>query len=73
MRAFVNQRNIEANGNMDNEAYLFRGTGWMAAGIKLGAIENVVGFVPGSFGVSLLRRLLRMLGRACLIIGVMKG
>ncbi|KAG5219378.1 hypothetical protein IMY05_C4935000200 [Salix suchowensis] len=53
---------------------LFKGTAWILAGVKLGAVETVVGFVTsGGFGVSLTRRVLRMLSRAFIIIGLAKG
>lgn len=54
--------------------YLFRGTGWIAVGVGLGGVETVLGFVgEGEFGLFFSRRLLRLLGRACLVIGVAKG
>ncbi|TFY72564.1 hypothetical protein EVG20_g434 [Dentipellis fragilis] len=71
--AIVNQRSIEAQANEDNEAHLFRGTGWMALGIKFGAIESIIGFATGSFGIFFTRRFLRMISRACIIIGVVRG
>lgn len=74
VHAMVDQRRIDvtAQGN-DNERHLFHGTAWLALGIKLGAVETVVGFATGDFGLSLTRRILRFVGRACLIIGVIKG
>ena len=71
--ALVNQRRIDSSTGNDQEAHLFNGIGWMAAGIKFGAIESVIGFALGQFGVPLTRRILHMLGRACLIIGIVKG
>ncbi|THH00305.1 hypothetical protein EW026_g2197 [Hermanssonia centrifuga] len=70
----VNQKRIDdtVNGN-DQEAHLFNGMGWITAGIKLGVIETVVGFAPAVFGEAITRRVLRFLGRAMLIIGVIKG
>ncbi|KAI0074591.1 hypothetical protein K474DRAFT_1518135 [Panus rudis PR-1116 ss-1] len=74
VKAFINQRRIDSTANGgDNEVHLFNGLGWICAGIKLGAVESLIGFVQGGFGESLTRRILRMLGRACLIIGVVKG
>lgn len=55
------------------EAHLFRGLGWIVAGMKLGAIETVIGFAHGGFGVAFTRRVLRLLAHACLIIGIVKG
>ena len=39
----------------------------------LGAIETVIGFAVGGYGVVLSRRILRLLSRASLCIGVIKG
>lgn len=74
VQAMVDQKRIDStvNGN-DNERHFFNGTGWIALGIKLGAVESIVGFASGDFGLSLTRRILLFLGRACLIIGVVKG
>ena len=74
VQAAVDQRRIDitAHGN-DNERHLFNGIGWITLGIKLGTIETIVGFASGDFGLVLTRRILRFLGRACLIIGVIKG
>ncbi|KAF5391315.1 hypothetical protein D9757_002082 [Collybiopsis confluens] len=70
-KAFLEQERIESSGV--DEALLFKGTGWIAVGIKLGAIETVIGFVRPQFGLVLARRILRTLGRASLIVGVFKG
>ncbi|OBZ77121.1 hypothetical protein A0H81_03158 [Grifola frondosa] len=72
-RALSHQRNIEEAPRSEVEAYLFRGLGWIVVGMKLGAIETVVGFAQGGFTVALIRRILRLLGRGCLIIGILKG
>lgn len=72
-QAIQNHRRIQETGNNDNEIHLFNGIGWMAAGIKLGAVESVIGFAAGDFGLTLTRRILRMLGRALLIVGIVKG
>ncbi|THH30486.1 hypothetical protein EUX98_g3697 [Antrodiella citrinella] len=74
VKAFLNQRQIDiTDRGADNQAHLFNGLGWIAAGIKLGAVEGLIGFAAGGFGEALTRRILRFLGRACLIIGVLKG
>ena len=73
VKAFLNQRQIDTAAGGDNEVQLFNGSGWVAGGIKLGAVEAVIGFAQGGFGEALTRRILRFLGRACLIIGVLKG
>jgi len=50
-----------------------RGIGWIAAGIKLGAIEVILGFVPSGFAIPLSRRLLRLVVRVILAWGVYQG
>lgn len=67
------QYNIEDRAASEWEGILFRGLGWLVVGTKLSAIESAVGFATTSFGVILTRRVLRMIGRACIIIGVIKG
>lgn len=67
------QYNIEDRAASEYEGILFRGLGWLAVGAKISAIESAAGFATTSFGVILTRRVLRMIGRACLIIGVIKG
>ena len=52
---------------------MFKGTGWIVVGIKLGAIETVLAFIQPRFGIVLARRILRTLGRASLVIGLFKG
>ena len=71
IRALVDKRRIEVM--KSDEAHMVRGMGWISLGIKLGAIESVIGFAPSSFGSAFTRRILRFIGRACLIIGVVKG
>lgn len=71
MRAFLDQRRIETTSSDD--LHPLKGTGWITGGLKLGAIETVVGFAGGGFGGTLTRRILRMLARAFLCIGVSKG
>lgn len=69
--AFFNQQRIETKHT--DEHHFFNGTGWISIGIKLGAIESIVGFTAGGFAVPLTRRILRLVGRACMIIGALKG
>ncbi|KAJ3793269.1 hypothetical protein GGU11DRAFT_417436 [Lentinula aff. detonsa] len=70
-KAFLEQQRIETSDT--DEALLLRGTGWITLGIKLGAVETAIGFVSPQFGVVLARRILRLLGRASLIIGLLEG
>lgn len=69
----MNQRRIDNTQRTEDEVHLFNGLGWITVGIKLGAIESIIGFVDASFGLAMTRRILKLLGRACLIIGVVKG
>ncbi|EPQ51754.1 hypothetical protein GLOTRDRAFT_132572 [Gloeophyllum trabeum ATCC 11539] len=73
VKSFVDQRSIETSGQGDHQVVLFKGLGWLAIGLKLGAVETIVGFARDGFGVPLVRRILRFLSRACIIIGVVKG
>jgi len=50
--------------------YSRRGTGWLAVGLKLGAIEAVVGFAGFVYAPSLTRRYLRAVGRTFMVAGV---
>ncbi|KAI0356974.1 hypothetical protein OH77DRAFT_1495220 [Trametes cingulata] len=75
VKALSHQRTIETvdREKKEMEAHLFRGLGWIVVGLKLGAIETVIGFVQDGFAIPLTRRLLRFLGHACLVIGIVKG
>ncbi|KAI0827465.1 hypothetical protein BC628DRAFT_1418557 [Trametes gibbosa] len=75
VKAFSHQRTLETidHEKKELEAHLFRGLGWIVVGLKLGAIETVIGFVQGGFDIAFTRRLIRMLAHACLVIGVVKG
>jgi hypothetical protein len=70
-KAFIVQRRIETTSS--DQAYFFKGIAWIAGGLKLGAIETVIGFAQGGFGGALTRRILRFLSRAFLCIGIIKG
>lgn len=69
--AFFDQQRIDIK--QSDERHFFNGTGWITVGIKLGAIESIVGFTSGGLAVPLSRRLLRLIGRLCIIIGSLKG
>ncbi|KXN89696.1 hypothetical protein AN958_05236 [Leucoagaricus sp. SymC.cos] len=72
MRAILTQRKFEVSSK--DAAVLFRGIGWINIGIKVGAIETVVGFVLfGGVPIAYVRRTLRMFSRAFICIGVAKG
>lgn len=74
VRAFIDERRFEeVPRNPTEQIHLFRGLGWLSLGLKLGAIESVVGFAENCFAVVLTRRLLRLFGRGAVIIGVIKG
>ena len=71
IQVLLQQRHIEKEGS--DKMHFVNGMGWMAGGAKLGAVEMVVGFVGGGFGLSLTRRAIRLVSRICFIIGVAKG
>ncbi|KAI0327520.1 hypothetical protein GY45DRAFT_1327525 [Cubamyces sp. BRFM 1775] len=72
--AISHRRSIETSENEKAmEAQFFRGLGWIVVGMKLGAIETVIGFAQGGFGIAFARRLLKFLAHACLVIGIMQG
>ncbi|TFK67610.1 hypothetical protein BDN72DRAFT_960853 [Pluteus cervinus] len=71
LRAFLDQRRIE-NADAD-EAHLYKGTGWISGAVKLGAIETTIGFVQEGFGGVMTRRILRLVARGTMVIGVFKG
>ncbi|KAF9563831.1 hypothetical protein CPC08DRAFT_721403 [Agrocybe pediades] len=71
VQALLHQRRIENKGS--DKAHFINGIGWISAAAKLGAVETVVGFGGGDFGLDMTRRILRMLSRACMCIGVIKG
>ena len=72
--ALLDQKRIDiiTDGN-DHERHMFRGIVWIAIGIKLGFVESIVAFATAEYGLALTRRILLLLARACLIIGVVKG
>jgi hypothetical protein len=71
IEAIVDKRRIRTT--EADEAHPFRGIGWICCGFKLGAIETVLGFAGGAFGVALARRILRFLARAFVCIGITMG
>ena len=71
MRAILRQRDIENQGS--EKAYFINGTAWIAIATKFGFVETIIGFAGGGFGVTLTRKTVRMLSRACLCVGVVKG
>lgn len=71
IRVFIDKRRIELASS--DEAHMVQGVSWVTAGFKLGAIETVIGFAPSGFGTAFTRRIVRLLARATLIIGVVKG
>lgn len=70
--AFADQRRIEAS-NLDERRF-FKGTGWISGGIKLGAVETVLGFIiDTTFGLVAARRVLRVCSRGLIVLGLSKG
>jgi hypothetical protein len=68
-----NRRQIQTSAVDEDWSHLFGKLGWTAAGVKLGAIETVLGFTDAGFGQDITRRVLRLLSRACLCVAVAKG
>jgi hypothetical protein len=71
VRAILNQRRIENKGS--DKAHLFNGIIWLSGGVKIGALESLVGLFGGGFGLALTRRIMRMMSRACIAVGIAKG
>jgi hypothetical protein len=46
---------------------------YIAIGLALGVIENIAGFYEGSFEAVFFRRMLRALGRAFLVLSIIRG
>ena len=71
MQTIFSHRRFESR--YGGKAQLIKGIGWISGSLMLGGIETIIGFVVGGFGVILSRRILRLLTRAALCIGVIKG
>jgi hypothetical protein len=69
----VKQHHIESCAAAEREGVLFRGLGWLAVGMKFSMLETAFGWITPSFGLIFFRRGIRLIGRACIIIGVVKG
>ena len=69
----VKQHHIEICAAAEREGVLFRGLGWLAIGMKLSMLETAFGWITPSFGLIFFRRGIRLIGRASIIIGVVKG
>ncbi|KAF9224858.1 hypothetical protein BS17DRAFT_54079 [Gyrodon lividus] len=69
--AFLDQRRIELAHS--DECHFFHGIAWITAGIELGVIEALSGFAQGSFAVAFARRILRLIARTVLMVGLLKG
>ncbi|KAF8186333.1 hypothetical protein BJ912DRAFT_813541, partial [Pholiota molesta] len=67
-RALLDQRQFEKEGS--DKAHFVNGMGWLCGSTKIGALESVVGFAGGSFGIAITRRIMRMVARGCLCIGI---
>lgn len=55
------------------EVHRFRGLPYIALGLKLGAIEALVGIFAPAFAGALARRVLRLFARGFLVAGIIKG
>lgn len=60
-------------GQASDKALLIKGIRWISGSLMLGAIETGIGFAVGGFEVVLTRRILRLVARVSLCIGVVKG
>ncbi|EJD41557.1 hypothetical protein AURDEDRAFT_186509 [Auricularia subglabra TFB-10046 SS5] len=69
-KAFRGERAFSTASERDLRLYSMNGTGWLAVGLKLGAVETVLGFAGFTFAPTIVRRVLRVLGRAFVLIGV---
>ncbi|KAH9931509.1 uncharacterized protein B0H18DRAFT_1102667 [Fomitopsis serialis] len=74
-RAFRYRQDLvtEKSDGSELKTQMFRGSPWLVAGMLLGTLETTLGFPGGGFALALIRRVLRMLSRACLIIGLFNG
>lgn len=72
-RHFFMERDESLSRRPNNDAMTIKGTGWLAAGIKLAAIETLLAFIPNGWELVFARRLCRLLGRIFLLIGLLKG
>jgi len=72
-RHFVMERDEALSRRPNKDAMTIRGTGWLAAGIKLAAVETLLAFIPNGWELVFARRLCRLLGRVFLLVGIMKG
>ncbi|KIJ63572.1 hypothetical protein HYDPIDRAFT_29366 [Hydnomerulius pinastri MD-312] len=70
-KAFLDQRRIELTHS--DEHHFYNGIAWITVGIEIGVIETLAGFAQGSFAVALARRILRLVARFILMIGLLKG
>ncbi|KIK97303.1 hypothetical protein PAXRUDRAFT_825062 [Paxillus rubicundulus Ve08.2h10] len=67
----LDRRRIELT-HLD-EHHVFHGIPWVATGIGLGIIETLAGFASGGFAVALARRIIRLVARTVLMVGLLKG
>jgi hypothetical protein len=67
------QKKAEIGGGASQTKYRTRGLGWIAFALFVGAVEAIVGFVHGGFEVILARRLLHVLSRGGLVVGLLMG
>lgn len=67
------ERDQSLSRRTNNDAMTIKGTGWLAAGVKLGTIEILLAFIPNGWELVFARRLCRLLGRIFLLVGLLKG
>ncbi|KAG6380206.1 hypothetical protein JVT61DRAFT_8297 [Boletus reticuloceps] len=70
-RAFLEQRRIELTHS--DEYHYFNGITWITVGVVIGVAETIPGFTRVTFCAVLARRILRLVARAILMFGLLKG
>lgn len=69
-KAFRGERVFSTTSERDIRLQSMRGTGWLAVGLKIGAVETAIGFAGFNFTPTIARRVLRVIGRAFILISV---
>ncbi|KZV92225.1 hypothetical protein EXIGLDRAFT_749778 [Exidia glandulosa HHB12029] len=69
-KAYRGERMFSTSSERDVRLQSMKGTGWLAIGLKIGAVETVLGFVGFTFTPTIVRRILRVVGRLFILVGV---
>ncbi|EMD36895.1 hypothetical protein CERSUDRAFT_114808 [Gelatoporia subvermispora B] len=74
MKVLAHQQALRENKEgKEVETHHMHGVAWIAGGMCVGAIEVVIGLIPSTFAVILARRVIRLLARTSLAVGVARG